>query len=69
MRRTFRTRAGIGGSEKRMETRLYLRATAVGALHQQNPTGTKILKRFFKAKMERKPTSLGELHKWRRTLQ
>jgi hypothetical protein len=66
MKRTFLTRAGIGGTEQRLETRLELRATARTALHDDSPAGTKLLKRFFKAKNAAKAKSLDELHTWRK---
>lgn len=49
-RRTFPTRAGIGGTKARMARRLALRATAVGALHEVNRPGTKVAKRMARAK-------------------
>lgn len=65
MKRTFPTRAGLGGTAQRMETRLELRATARTALHETHAAGTKLLKHFFKAKVGRKVASIPELHKWR----
>lgn len=44
-KRTFPTRANIGGSENRMHERLNRRATSVGALHEVNPPGSKALRR------------------------
>lgn len=48
-RRTFPTRAGLGGTEARMSQRLDLRATGVGALHEANPPGSKLVRRIRQA--------------------
>ena len=50
MKRTFPTRAGLGGTAQRLETRKALRATARGALHKVNPPGAKLAKKVLKAR-------------------